>query len=268
MEKLQTIPPTTAVTENTKYKDTNNDTAVIPTGFRVSDNTDEQVIDTGLVVYDGNDNEWVWIPVEDVNDLYDTITETELSGNTGITTTKASKSEIITDIKRGIPGSTIRREPDILSQEDNNSYAQVAGFNDLFDMATSLAKDYQNMILSVELYKGFYVGRYELVGSETNPREKSGPTLSNKNWYTFYKICKLFTVDEVVESRMIWGCQWDAILKWMLSSNDDDVKSFVTNSSGKGNFSSNYVNTGSNIDYQVNKIYDLGRQLYRMDSRS
>lgn len=94
---------TTPVSENTKYKDSNNDIAVIPQGFKVSSVSTEQTIETGLVVIDGANNEWVWIPVNDVTEMYDEIPETALWGDTGVTSTKMSKSSIIADINRRCP---------------------------------------------------------------------------------------------------------------------------------------------------------------------
>jgi len=254
-----TIPPTTAVSENTKYKDTNNDIAIIPTGFRVSDNTDEQTIETGLVVKDSKENEWVWIPVEDVTEMYTTEgAPYTLCGGTGVTSSMASKSEIISGTIRKLPGiTTDRREPDLSTDYDNDTTAQTAGFENLVDMAQSLVDDYEKMIESIDKYRGFYVGRYEMSGTTTLPTEQGNKTpLSNVNWYKLYKACKEFT-NNSVESRMIWGCQWDIIMNWMLNSSDIDVQTYVTDSSGKGNYSNYTINTGSNSDYKVNNIYDL-----------
>ncbi|MGN1301072.1 MAG: hypothetical protein ACI4U9_00855, partial [Clostridia bacterium] len=46
-------------------------TAIIPTGFKVSEVEGEQAIGTGLVIKDVNNNEFVWIPVtEDIGASY------------------------------------------------------------------------------------------------------------------------------------------------------------------------------------------------------
>ena len=266
---IVTTPPTTAVTEYTKYKDTNNDVAMIPTGFRVSDNTEEQTIENGLVVIDSSNNQWVWIPVNNVADMYEYSAEEiaitggpSLSIINDVNTTLYSKSEIIDGTTRGLPNLTSSnyREPDILigsgTQYDYANYS-TAGFTSLQNMAQNLVDDYKEMIASVGKYKGFYVGRYELTGSVTNPTELPGTTLRKKDWYTLYKVCKNFTVDEIVESRMIWGCQWDMIMNWMLNSNDTGIQAYVTNSNGKGNYSKNISNTGSNSSYKINNIFDL-----------
>ena len=233
-----TIPPTTVVADNTKYKDTNNDIAVIPKGFRVSNNTDEQTIEKGLVTKDSKDNEWVWIPVEDVNDM---ITATGIPytvcGSAGVTTSKASKSEILSGITRATPGTiSSYREPDIVTYFDNDTNAQKAGFEDLADMSESLVSTYEDMIESIKKYGGFYVGRYELTGSVSKPKEISGESLTFQDWYNLYKACKKFTTD-VVESRMIWGCQWDMMCKFVTQDNTYSI----TNSSSWGNYKTTAV---------------------------
>lgn len=48
---------------DTKYKDKNGDTAIIPKGFAVSPRNGENTIKNGLVVIDKNLNEFVFVPV-------------------------------------------------------------------------------------------------------------------------------------------------------------------------------------------------------------
>lgn len=81
---------------------------------------------------------------------------------------------------------------------------------------------------------------------------------------------------------MIWGCQWDATLNWMQTSTDENVKNFVTNSSGKGNHSDvklsyktsdtsaeltqssakSAIPTGGADITKVNNIYDMAGNMY------
>ena len=231
---IVTTPPITAVAQNTKYDDGDN-IAVIPKGFRVSDNENEQKIETGLVVFDNKDNEWVWIPVEDAHEMYDEIEETALYGSTGVKTTKISKSEIISGNTRGVPGVTWPSkwiEPELVGTDGDGDYAKTAGFKNSVDMATNFVKDYNQMIKSVGKYGGFYVGRYEMTGSLENPTEKSGEVLTNKIWYEFYKACKAFSTPEV-ESRMIWGCQWDEVCLFISRHGD---KKDINDSRSWGNY--------------------------------
>lgn len=267
-----TTPPTTAVAENTKYND-GTKTAVIPKGFRVSSNATEQTIDTGLVVYDGNNNEWVWIPVPDASVMYTTTgAPYTLRGSTGVKASMASKSEILSGKARTTPGkisSPYYKEPDLVTSYDNDATAQTAGFNNLLAMAQGLVKDYEEMIKSVEKYNGFYVGRYELTGSVTSPEEKTGVSLTNQNWYNLYKACKGFTVNGVVESRMIWGCQWDVICIFVADSNHDitDSRSWGNHNDSSENAlisgkSGSKQNTGYSEHWNAKKIYDIAGNCY------
>ena len=243
---------TTPVIENTKYDD-GTDIAVIPEGFRVSSNPDEQKVDTGLVVLDDDDNEWVWIPVPDATVMYTKTNEgiaiTGGSGKTyvsGITTNYYSNSEILSGITRDLPNTALYREPDIvvgtngISNDNANSTVdtgkknyETAGFTSLQNMAQSLVDDYEEMIKSVEKNKGFYVGRYELSGTVALPTEQgSKAPVTNQNWYYLYKACKSFS-KSAVESRMIWGCQWDMVCTFISERGD---KKNITNSTGWGNY--------------------------------
>ena len=270
------IAPTEPVAENTKYDDGTNKAdgtsiAVIPKGFKVINGGDNPKIDDGLVVKDGANNEWVWIPVADASVMYTHVDEgiaiTGGPGKTyvsGVTTNYYSKGGIISGVTRGLPNVTSSnwREPDVVVSNGTDYDAvevnyTAAGFTSLQNMAQSLVDDYEEMIASVEKNKGFYVGRYELTGSVSSPTEVAGIPLASQNWYNLYKACKGFTVEGVVESRMIWGCQWDAIMLWMLDSDDTSVQTYVTDSTNKGNYSGSRINTGSNSSYVVNGIFDL-----------
>ena len=205
-------------------------------------------------------NQWVWVPVETPSSLYTTVTEgVALSGSTGVKTTKYTNSAIISGQTRGLPGSIDYREPDLVlgsngTSFDYSNYA-TAGFSSLANMAETMKSDYEEMIASLEKYKGFYIGRYEL----TADGEKTGATQTGVNWYTLYKNCTTLAVGSKVKTRMIWGLQWDATCKWLATSNFD-----ITNSSTWGNHRDNTAdghgskqNTGYSESWKANNIYDF-----------
>ena len=205
-------------------------------------------------------NQWVWVPVETPSSLYTTVTEgVALSGSTGVKTTKYTNSEIISGQTRALPGSRNFREPDILTYSgyDDKNYA-TAGFSSLTNMAEIMVSEYDEMIRSLEKYKGFYIGRYELTANG----EKTGATqtcTNGVNWYTLYKNCTTLAVGSKVKTRMIWGLQWDATCKWLDSSGFD-----ITNSSAWGNYDDNTAtgkgskkNTGFSESWKANNIYDF-----------
>ena len=233
-------------------------------GIVISDNIADKELDKGKenVRRDLAGNQWVWVPVETPSSLYTTVDAgVALDGSTGVKTTKYTNT-IISGKTRGLPGDkSSYREPDILtgSSDDAVNYA-TAGFSSLANMAETMKNDYEEMIASLEKYKGFYIGRYELTANG----EKTGATQTGVNWYTLYKNCTTLAVGSKVKTRMIWGLQWDATCKWLATSNFD-----ITNSSTWGNYSNNTAgghgtkqNTGYSESWKANNIYDFAGNCY------
>ncbi len=235
-------------------------------GIVISDNVADKELDKGKenVRRDLAGNQWVWVPVETPSSLYTTVDEGQaLAGSTGVKTTKYTNT-IISSQTRGLPGSTSYREPDILTDSgyDDTNYA-TAGFSSLANMAETMKNDYEEMIASLEKYKGFYIGRYELTANG----EKTGATqtcVNGVNWYTLYKDCTTLAVGSKVKTRMIWGLQWDATCNWLESSGFD-----ITDSTNWGNYSNNtekgsgfMQNTGYSEKWKANNIYDFAGNFY------
>ena len=247
-------------------------------GLVISDNVADKELDKSKedVRRDLAGNQWVWVPVETPSSLYTTVAAGQkLAGSTGVKTTKYTNSEIISGKTRGLPGSTDCREPDIVTNDDNDTNAKTAGFSSLTNMAETMVSEYDEMIRSIEKYKGFYIGRYELTANG----EKTGATQTCENgvnWYTLYKNCTTLAVGSKVKTRMIWGLQWDATCKWLATSKFD-----ITDSSKWGNYSNNTAdghgteqNTGFSESWKANNIYDFAgncleftQEAYRTVSR-
>ncbi len=230
-------------------------------GLVISDNVSDKELDKGKenVRRDLAGNQWVWVPVETPSSLYTTVTEgIALSGTTGVKTTKYTNSQIISRRTRVKPGDTSSsREPDIVTYYDNDARAITAGFSSLANMAETMKSDYEEMIASLEKYKGFYIGRYELTANG----EKTGATQTDVNWYTLYKNCTTLAVGSKVKTRMIWGLQWDATCNWLSNSNPAYS---ITDSSTWGNYYNNTAtghgskqNTGFSESWKANNIYDF-----------
>ena len=233
-------------------------------GLVISDNVADKELDKGKenVRRDLAGNQWVWVPVETPSSLYTTVTEgVALSGSTEIKTTKYTNT-IISGKTRGLPGSTSYREPDLILGSAGTSYDYAnyakAGFSSLANMAETMVSDYEEMIASIEKYKGFYIGRYELTANG----EKTGTTQTYINWYKLYANCKKWAKEgSKVKTRMIWGLQWDATCNWLTNS---DTGYSITNSSTWGNYSNNTAdghgskqNTGYSESWKANNIYDF-----------
>ena len=242
----------------------------------------------GLVIKDEKNNEWVWVPVPDVTVMCDTSNTTEYtlcgtSGETAVKTKLYSKSEIISGQTRTEPGKTSYREPDLVVGSNGTSYdvkdtyyKTILGENGTKEeLAQLFVDEYKEMIESIKTYGGFYIGRYEL--SEAGVQKDRQP-LSGTNWYNLYNACsssKLQASDKV-KTQMIWGCQWDVTMNWLISSGAKTSDEVNKNSSTWGNYSNyntanNYTegtagyeknagslqNTGSSENWKANNIYDL-----------
>ena len=243
----------------------------------------EGPVDTGVVIKDKNNNEWVWVPVDDATlaSMYQTAEGTALAGTTGVTTNKYSKGNIIKGIDRGAPNSTSCREPDILEYKYTDDMEAQWVFTATGDktalkvMAESLVQDYSEMIESVAKYKGFYIGRYELSTKTENGvtvgiEQKDRASQTNKSWYELYKYSKNIAGSENMQTRMIWGCQWDVTCKWLEEHNYDinnsiswgNYKDSVLPANGGNYEQGNKKNTGSNENWKANNIYDLAGNCY------
>ena len=247
-------------------------------GLVISDAEADKELDKGKedVRRDLAGNQWVWVPVETPSSLYTTVDEgVALTGSTGTKTTKYTNSAIISGNTRGLPGDTSTfREPDILTNYDPWVY-DIVGFSSLANMAETMKSEYEEMIASLEKYKGFYIGRYELTANG----EKTGATQDNVDWYTLYKNCTILASGTKVKTRMIWGLQWDATCNWL--SNSDPAYS-ITDSSTWGNYHNNTAdghgskqNTGFSESWKANNIYDFAgncweftQEAYNPDGRA
>ena len=242
-------------------------------------------VDHGLVIKDDSNNEWVWIPVPDVTIMCDTSNTTECEILYGpsqkvktklytksMTIGKEGDTVTISRTKPGITSSSpYYREPDLVYNRfknvwdrDEENYKNTLGFESEEEMAEKFMTDYSEMIASIDRYGGFYIGRYEL--SEAGV-QKDKATLTNTNWYNLYKKCKELNASNKVETRMIWGGQWDVTCDFIANKGDEkniiDSRSWGNHSdsiepANTGNYEQGVKkNTGSNENWKANNIYDI-----------
>ena len=292
------------VTVNTKAKkngtingqDPNINNPLIPKGYTPIDAGDakwgdgssspaQSSVDNGLVIKDDNDNEWVWVPIEAsvLSSMYTTSKKENgetISGDVGVATNLYTKSTTIgktgdtTTISRSTPNTTEWREPDLIVGSDSASYDKkesyyktILGYDSPKAMAEAFTSDYANMITSIQKYGGFYIGRYELSNEGV---QKGKKTLIYTNWYNLYQKCTTLNASDKVESKMIWGIQWDLACDFI--SKKGEQKN-ITNSTEWGNYSDSTGNaavmdgetqkygskqvTGYSEYWKANNIYDL-----------
>ena len=310
-----TAEPTPKVNVNTKAGDNstingkkgNANNPTIPAGYipintetsnwgNEKDAPSQDSVNHGLVIKDEKNNEWVWVPVPDVTVMCDTLNNTEytLCGTTGETAVKTklySKSGIISGKTRTTPGtSSGYREPDLVAGSGSSYDAKDTYYKTILgktgtkeQLAQLFADEYKAMIESVSKYGGFYIGRYELSGTVTEPTEKPGKTLTKTDWYNLYNACRSskLQASDKVKTQMIWGCQWDVTMNWLISSGAKTSDEVNKDSSTWGNYNNyntanNYTegtagyeknagslqNTGSSENWKANNIYDLAGNCY------
>ena len=252
----------------------------VPKGYTASTVTGEKSVSSGFVIKEGNDgsktagiNEFVWVPVSNISDIYDEANNAgQLWDFSGTTSTKRTYPTTQNDGNR---------EPDVVTGADSGSNStsgseddaesanlQQAGLSTSATASTfktQLQNEFNEMIKSVKTYGGFYIGRYE-TGNLSQTKavvQKNNTDIGSQKWYTQYKLCKTIKANDNVATSMLWGCQWDATMRWMQTSTNPEVANFPTNSEGKGNYrgtqgsSNKAIPTGSNSSYSVNNIYDM-----------
>ena len=290
------VPVNTKATKNGTIngKEPNINNPIIPRGYTPinagnatwgngSSSPAQSSVDNGLVIKDSKGNEWVWIPVEAsvLSGMYETSNDgIALSGDVGVTTKMYTNSVTIgrtgdtKTLSRGTPNTTGWREPDLIVGSDSASYDKkesyyktILGYDTQKAMAEAFTIDYANMIASIQKYGGFYIGRYELSNDGV---QKGKATLTNTNWYNLYKKCTTLNASDKVESRMIWGIQWDLACDFI--SKKGEQKS-ITNSTAWGNYNNSTGNaavmdgetkkygskqvTGYSEYWKANNIYDI-----------
>ena len=249
----------------------------VPKGYTASSVATENKVSEGFVIYENtngedkkeevNDNnkdtarttrnQFVWVPVANPSEMYGTDKDGKKWGKlyefsaSGITPLNWTEQDGVMSIT-ATSGSDSYREPDVVDSDSSNSIT-----------ISQLETEFNDMITSVEKYGGFYIGRYETgnLSQEKATVVKNNTDIGNQTWYSMYKKAKGIAVNNNVTSSMIWGSQWDATMRWMYNSGNEEKKKYTYDSTGKGNYSGTNGNqpiaTGSIEAYAVNNIYDM-----------
>ena len=239
---------------NTETGETIVDGVTIPDGFYYVGGSK----DTGLVISDveGDDldntkqgNQFVWVPVN-----YDEFVRRE-----------------------GYSKGSLQSYLSYCGEADSSGTNEYLEDNGKQETATTQTEA-QEMYASVEEHGGFYIGRYE-AGKDSNGNvviKKGADVYNNIPWSAngemqetdgttggAVELARNF--DKVngytsVTSTLIYGVQWDAVMKWMENISNPNVseKTYIQDSTGMGHYdTSSPTTTGSNVNYAVNNIYDL-----------
>ena len=268
------------------------ETVPVPKGYTASKASNENTVIGGFVIYEGEEevtdsnvasaktsrNQFVWVPVEDINDIakltsgYDTAGRLNYQGRL-----YNFSSSGATEMNRYGQGTESYREPDILQDSDydnKTSNMNILGLTSGNALKQQLQLEFNEMVESVDTYGGFYMGRYEtgnLVATAGRKPVvvKGNNSISNVNWYYMYRNIKELAANNSVKSTMIWGCLWDRTLIWLAETNQASSgrngKSYseIVNSTNWGNYSiddggtSRKQATGTSEVWKSNNIYDM-----------
>lgn len=200
--------------------------------------------------------------------------------------TKSYIMDNSTDYRLGKSGY---REPSLVTDSTiNNSWQYTSGTsydainykilsnlkNATINSPTALGQymnsKFTEMVKSVDTNKGFYVGRYETsswnAGQSANAENTgmivktvaNATPMASTNWYNMYLKSDSnyesnpYYNNSSVTSCMIWGCQYDAMLNYVLQGTDKSKVTTVT-----GNHSETRALTGQYPTDIMNNIFDL-----------
>ena len=235
--------------------------------FSQVDGTD---LTTGLVITDEVDedgksigNEYVWIEVPNKNITGERTIS--FSGPDYSNTLPEKIEGILTDAQRTeIKGKLLAYTETLLPATGSNYKTTKRGWIDEYydgcgiESSTAYNTLYDNMLKSVYNHGGFWIGRYEagIDGSGTNislARQPNSSRISSSSPKAVSKIdqipyswvyCReaqqlannIDNIDTSFISSLMFGVQWDCVLKYLKETNAVDVAGLTSNSENWGNY--------------------------------
>lgn len=243
----------------------------------------------GFVIYEGFDavtesnledakkirNQWVWVPIENVSDMYYT-SGTNIYGS--YYTFNAS----------GYTRGTRTYEPNTVDiSRDGETYYLTTYMNGIsrYSFLREMQESFKEMIESTSTYKGFYIARYHTGNLSKNEPVvvKLNEDIASQTWYRMYQRNKRLAVtNENVTTNMIWGTQFDQTLKWLIDTKEKTYVEVRADSTAWGNYRNatfTYTNTSGGISTKslnsqtriptgsteytnANNIYDLAGNVW------
>ena len=276
LDHSEVVVPTITATGNLankpNIKEVREGNIPIPQGYNYikGDKIGGAVITDAATGVEKTGNEFVWVPVDTLSNMTVVTSGTDANGN-------INYRGVLYNWGTDATGNTAWNW-----SADSTSFREPANLSGSYDSksknsswtSTLYQEEYNKMIKSVSQYGGFYVGRYEMsLNSETkNAESKYGATsataesTSAKQWYGLYNKAKTYAPENAsqkVVSSMIWGSQYDAMLKWMKGNKINVTSSSPTDLSiGTTSRNTTRVTGGANNGQTVSKdklsnIYDL-----------
>ncbi len=242
------------------YTDKNGNKAVVPQGWTVSGASKENIIwgkNNGLVIYhipelivSVNGIDW-----QNPNELralmetYDQFVWTPV----GLLTANATLDGI----------------------HFNEKFGRINYLNDEFsesEFHEPLTSELFLQKKSVEKYGGYYSSRYDISRDKNTGKPRSvmyAMPWRNINFLTVKEITSTMVVSKTVTSHLMYGAEYDTLLKWVIESGAATSEEIVEDSTVLGNYCKNYnfvkyecviLRTGD--DGLINNIYGLAGNVY------
>ena len=235
----------------------------VPTGYTASSASDENSVNGGFVIYEGteavtdsnkwdaqcNRNQYVWIPIADVSDMYwrDQTTGKKYGTTYKFTSSSYSKS------------SSNKQEPQTTKHDIQSTYlTQYLNGMSREDFLMEMEIDFDKMLNSVATYGGFYIGRYQAgdLAQATPVIKRINSDIGDQKWYTMWKKARKLSGTSA-GAQMIWGIQWDETLKWLVDTGEKTYSEVGSNSISWGNYKNNsftyYTNTSKSTATKAKK---------------
>ena len=257
----------------------------VPKGYVASSVESERTVNGGFVIYEGEEevtdanleeakrtrNQFVWIPIENAGDMY------YMSGSN-------MYGAYYNFAETGYTRGTRQYEPSVVSYDkDATNLTKYMNGITRDKFFREMQQSFYEMVKSVDTYGGFYIGRYETGNLKQNVPvvAKMNTDIHSVNWYDTYKRSKRISgLNENVTTNMVWGIQFDEVLKWLIDTGSKTNEEVAKDSTSWGNYSNarfEYTNTsggtstkssstriptGSSEYTNANNIYDLAGNVW------
>ena len=224
-------------------------------GTAITEDVTKQTQKGGFVIYEGTDavtdsnkweaqcnrNQYVWIPIADISDMYWRDQTTGKKYGTWYNFDKNATTYA--------KGANRSYEPQTTSYDKQSTYlTQYLNGMSREDFLMEMEIDFDKMLNSVATYGGYYIGRYQAgdLAQATPVVKRMNTDIGSQTWYTMWKKSPRLSTGGA-NVHMIWGTQWDQTLKWLIDTNNKTYKQVGSDSTSWGNYYNNsftyYTNT-------------------------
>lgn len=188
--------------EYTETIDEKTVTVPIPAGFAMTNIEGENSVEDGLVIIDTNGNEYVWIPCT-------------IDGSDGTVPYSREEAKWTIETDGSDNSRAVKDELTLLDAGVTYSVVDIQnGINQ--DISQEIVNQINAEKASIEKYKGFYVGRYE-VGKENSKaviKQDKEPYAEIK-WIDAYQLAKGIGGGTEATTYLCSSYAWDTALKYI-----------------------------------------------------